>query len=432
MKWFQRQKTNEETGTALLEKKEQIMLQIQPGSEIEKQLRMTGLNEETLYILQSLQPLINHNINELIDFFYENLEIKPHLMEIINKNSSVERLKQTLRVHIVEMFSGRLDEEFIEKRIRIAKIHVKIGLEPKWYLSSYQALQIKIFHLIYQEFKEKDLTDAVDAVSKMLSLEQQLVLEAFENEMEDTRKREAALREQLDEYITGKSEELGAVAEETNASIQEMMAQAEEITFKSQEGTSLSNESKKAAQDGQGRLESLAGVMSETTERIQTIDKQMKELASFSKEIQDIVGIVQGIADETNLLALNAAIEAARAGEHGRGFAIVADEVRKLSEQTKNSVVKVKDLTDQTDAGVQENAKLSRQIAESIEEGNEYVSTVQDSFKLILTKMESAVGKNTDIENELVAFVDVVKEVSKASNQISITAEELLDHSKNL
>ncbi|MFC4735009.1 methyl-accepting chemotaxis protein [Bacillus daqingensis] len=172
--------------------------------------------------------------------------------------------------------------------------------------------------------------------------------------------------------------------------------------------------------------------MQETTGSIEQIDTKMQELASFSKEIQTIVSIVQGIADETNLLALNAAIEAARAGEHGRGFAIVADEVRKLSEQTKESVGKVRGLTNQTDKGVQENAALSKEIAERMAEGNRSAEAVGDTFAVILRKMEEAVGKNTEIETELTAFMDVIGEVNKASGQVAAAAEELLDQSRGL
>ncbi|NJP38536.1 protoglobin domain-containing protein [Alkalicoccus luteus] len=426
MKWFQR--SDKQTSTAVLSKGRINV----SDPDIKRQMEMTGFTGEMLGVLSAFRPSVEERIGELVDFFYANLEIKPHLMEIIETNSSVEKLKQTLRKHISEMFTDTIDDGFVEKRIRIAKVHVRIGLEPKWYLSAYQALQVKLFSLVYEVYEPGEAETVIKAVSSIVSFEQQLVLEAFEDELQAVRRQEEELRQQLDVYITGKSEELGAISQQTNASMEEMKLQAEGITSNSRTGTVISSASKESALEGSTRLKELQRIMQETTGSIEQIDTKMQELASFSKEIQNIVGIVQGIADETNLLALNAAIEAARAGEHGRGFAIVADEVRKLSEQTKESVGKVRGLTNQTDKGVQENAALSKEIAERMAQGNQSAEAVAETFAVILRKMEEAVSKNTEIESELTAFMDVIGEVNKASGQVAITAEELLDHSRDL
>lgn len=109
-------------------KQTKVELSVRTGTDLEKQLKLIELTKEDLAYAKTLQPIVQEHITEIVDAFYNNLQNAPELMSIINNNSSIERLKNTLSVHLVEMFDGTMDENYFEKRIRIARAHVAVGL----------------------------------------------------------------------------------------------------------------------------------------------------------------------------------------------------------------------------------------------------------------------------------------------------------------
>lgn len=125
-----------------------------------------------------------------------------------------------------------------------------------------------------------------------------------------------------------------AEASQVAAAMEEMASSVREVSRHCNDATGLATETGKAVGESCGMVASVAGEIGQISVEAQQSARTVQELGERSREITQIVTLIEEIAGQTNLLALNAAIEAARAGEHGRGFAVVAGEVRRLAERT--------------------------------------------------------------------------------------------------
>jgi methyl-accepting chemotaxis protein len=155
----------------------------------------------------------------------------------------------------------------------------------------------------------------------------------------------------------------------------------------------------------------LAGNVSEASQTIEGLGKNLDEIGA-------IVSVIQDIADQTNLLALNAAIEAARSGEHGRGFAVVADEVRKLAERTAKA-------TDEIGAQIDAIQNESKESITIMEKGKllteESMSKASEAGKSLQKIVESS-----DMSMDMVQRVaSATEEQSAASEEVSQTMEHI-------
>lgn len=144
------------------------------------------------------------------------------------------------------------------------------------------------------------------------------------------------------------------------------------------------NETSKLALQGREKMKDMITQMDVIKESVGYTSDVMTDLDEASKEIGDILQVINNIADQTNLLALNAAIEAARAGESGRGFAVVADEIRKLAEESMKSSDKIKDLIVATQQNTQRASGAINQGAQETKKGESIVTEVSDYLERIL------------------------------------------------
>ena len=151
----------------------------------------------------------------------------------------------------------------------------------------------------------------------------------------------------------------------------------------------------------------------------------MRQIDDASRRIADIIGVIDGIAFQTNILALNAAVEAARAGEQGRGFAVVASEVRSLAGRSATAAKEIKTLIGESVANVDQGCKLVEQAGSTMHELVSGVRRVAD----IMAEISSASGEQSlgiDQINQAVRQMDQVTQGNAALVEESAAAAESL------
>lgn len=135
-------------------------------------------------------------------------------------------------------------------------------------------------------------------------------------------------------------------------------------------------------------IQQLAASAGEISINAQQLNQKVNEIFKVSEDINEVLAFIKQIADETKMLGLNAAIEAARAGDAGRGFGVVAEEIRKLSDESKDTVVKIRHLTDRIKEKITETTKNSELTLRSSEEQAAATQEITASIEEITSMAE--------------------------------------------
>jgi methyl-accepting chemotaxis protein len=218
--------------------------------------------------------------------------------------------------------------------------------------------------------------------------------------------------------LSQRTEEQAASLEETAASIEQLTSTVKQTADNAKQASSLAQGASTLAAQGGELTEQVVGTM--------------HGIVADSRQIADIVGVIEGIAFQTNILALNAAVEAARAGEQGRGFAVVASEVRSLAQRSAAAAKEIKGLIDASTTRVQEGSHLVERSGTTMTEIVDAIARVSSIMGEIAA---AATEQSTGIDqvNLAVAQMDEVTQQNAALvEQAAAAASSLEEQARRL
>ena len=211
---------------------------------------------------------------------------------------------------------------------------------------------------------------------------------------------------------------------ETSSAMTQMNTTVLEVTQNALHAANTASEAMHEAQEGARVVEEVVQRIDELTDMAKAIKTCMDELGKQSEGIGAIIGVIDDIADQTNLLALNAAIEAARAGEAGRGFAVVADEVRKLAEKTMEATQKVSTLIDGIQNGASESIHSVTHVTRAVKEARSHAHEAGGSLRNIVSLVEQTAAQMHSIATSAEEQSLASQEIALALGEVDIISNE--------
>jgi len=218
-------------------------------------------------------------------------------------------------------------------------------------------------------------------------------------------------------------EQIATAINQMSATAQEVASHAEETANATKEANEQSENAKVVVVEAMSSVDVLSDMVGNASNVISNLEKE-------GENIGNVLTVISGIAEQTNLLALNAAIEAARAGEQGRGFAVVADEVRTLATRTKESTTEISDMIERLQNGTREATNTMEQSREQAVKGVDYTEQAAEALAMIAGNISTITDMSVHIANAAEEQKTVVADINQnvvMINDGSIQATENMD-----
>ncbi len=193
--------------------------------------------------------------------------------------------------------------------------------------------------------------------------------------------------------------------------IEDLSSSAQEISSNATSASDLASDASSEADKSHETLEHNIVAIRELAEKMERTEQEIENLAEHTTSIGQVLEVIKGVSEQTNLLALNAAIEAARAGEAGRGFAVVADEVRQLAQRTQES---------------------TQEIQITIAQLQQGTDSVVEAMKSSLVDTEKSVEQTALAGTQMDRVSEVIGSIDQANHNVALATTEQNDVTKSI
>lgn len=444
--------------------------------------RFVGLTETDLQQLAELRPLAQDIAQEVADRFYGQMSRSAEMMAVVNRHSSIERLKRTFKTYFVSLFDGVINEQYVRRREAIGRIHQEIGVPPDWYAAMFpnlvttflEAVQRKVLaeakaaaesecrrtlagireglqptsrrwwgrmpgrtavpetiNLPSYEDASTKLQRVTAAFQRILAFDQMVTLKVYTEQLRTSLDQTDQLlrqREQMREAadrILEISSSLSQGMKEATSAVTHLAEASENQAQVAADASTVAEQVAQLSREGLDLANRSAEAITSMLEQVAAVVQLAREAESSTEKIREFTKQIEEIAEQTNLLALNAAIEAARAGEQGRGFSVVADEVRKLAERNRNATKSVQELAAVLGRSSRAVVETSTRTDQGMREVTSEAAGTSESFQRLATAAADLRRQMDEISRMATANAAATEELSAGVEEVAARAEEL-------
>ncbi|WP_158162226.1 methyl-accepting chemotaxis protein [Grimontia hollisae] len=213
--------------------------------------------------------------------------------------------------------------------------------------------------------------------------------------------------------------------EQASTAVEELSRSAAEIARSANETSDSTQQTTESAGVGATQMESVNALMTQLRQDIESAGSAVGDLSKRVVRVDEVMTVISGIAEQTNLLALNAAIEAARAGEQGRGFAVVADEVRALAQKTQESTSEIAEVLAGLRQGSESTVKAMQNGQNKTDEVVTNISEVSERWRDLANAINDIAELNTTVAATANEQTSVSQEISLLISELHAAAQIL-------